>query len=74
MKKAKRSLDIHLSDGSVKSLTLSKAVALDMPETQGMIHFDQLSDGTWRLIYTTPIFGKTFRDIEKIVVVRNDGV
>jgi hypothetical protein len=73
-KKVKRSLEIHLTDGSTKTLELSKAVALDMPDTPGMIHFDQLTDGSWRLIYTTPLFGKTFRDIEKIVVVRNDGV
>lgn len=44
----KRSIKIKLKDEE-KVLILSKATSVKT--TKNMIHFDELDDGTWRLIY-----------------------
>lgn len=45
----KRSIVIKHQDGDDVELVLSKVTAVKT--TAEMIHFDKLSDGTWRLIY-----------------------
>lgn len=50
-------------------LELSKATAVKT--NKGMVHFDQLDDGTWRLIYNKNII-PDFSLIESFTVIRED--
>lgn len=58
-------------NGTDLVLELSKATAVKTDKN--MIHFDQLQDGTWRLIYN----GNLIPDFTKVVnfeIVREDNV
>ena len=48
-------------------LELSKATAVKT--TKGMIHFDELDDGTWRLIYNGNLI-PDFSLVESLKVIR----
>lgn len=55
--------------GTDKELELSKVVSVKTDKQ--MIHFDQLKDGTWRLIYN----GNLIEDISKVKwfeIIRED--
>lgn len=58
-----------LIEGTDELLVLSKATAVKTK--QNMIHFDQLPDGTWRLIYN----GNMIPDFTKVLslkIIRED--
>jgi hypothetical protein len=57
-----RSLVIEFKDGTNKDLLISKATRIKSKEV-GMLHFDKLSDGTWRLTFSDDIT----EDFSKIV-------
>jgi len=60
---SKRSIIVVKNNGEEnKKLSLSKATLLDDESLPGMIHLDELKDGTWRLTFTK----KTIGDISTI--------
>lgn len=59
---------VHLI-GIDKVLELSKATAVKT--NKGMIHLDELEDGTWRLIYNENII-PDFSLVESIEIIRED--
>jgi len=56
-------------DGLGIELELSKATAVRTDKQ--MIHLDQLSDGTWRLIYNSNLI-PDFAQVEGFTVIRED--
>lgn len=62
--KVKRSVEIV---GTGLVLELSKATAVKT--TQNMIHFDQLPDGTWRMIYNKNMI-PDFTLVESLKIIR----
>lgn len=57
-------------DGTNLVLELSKATAIRT--SKQMIHLDQLSDGTWRLIYNSTLI-PDFTKVQALRIVREDG-
>jgi hypothetical protein len=69
-KNVKRSLVIKLKDGTSKELPISKATRIKSDE-MGMMHFDKLQDGTWRLTFNDSIIDN-FSKIESFFIKRED--
>lgn len=65
-KQVKRSVDLV---GTGIILELSKATAVKTK--QNMIHFDELPDGTWRLIYNGDMI-PDFTKIEAFKIIREN--
>lgn len=65
-KEVKRSVDLV---GTGIILELSKATAVKTK--QNMIHFDELPDGTWRLIYNGDMI-PDFTKIEAFKIIREN--
>ena len=68
--KEKRSIRICLKDKTHKDLEISKATLLDSNDIAGMMHLDQLRDGTWRLMFSSH-FATDFTQIERMEIVRS---
>lgn len=62
----KRAIKVN---GTDLVLELSKATAVKTEKN--MIHFDQLEDGTWRLIYNSNLI-PDFTKVENFEIVRED--
>ena len=67
----KRAIIVSLKGGEKKELILSKATELQDESFPGMLHLDELKDGTWRLTFTRKAIGE-FKNIEKIEIIRED--
>jgi len=65
-KQPRRSVEIQ---GTDMVMELSKATAVRTGKN--MIHFDQLKDGTWRLIYN-PKMIPDFTKVEGFKIIRED--
>jgi len=59
-----------LKNGTAKTLELSKATLLDSTDIAGMMHLDQLKDGTWRLMFSSH-FAADFSQIDRLEIVRS---
>lgn len=55
--------------GLNQTLELSKATAVKT--TMNMIHFDQLTDGTWRIIWNANLI-PDFTKLEALKIIRED--
>ena len=58
-----------LIEGTGEELVLSKATAVRT--NKRMIHLDELSDGTWRLIYNGEMI-PDFTKVEALKIIRED--
>jgi hypothetical protein len=65
--KVKRLIEIKFKDGSTKALELSKATAIHV--NTGMLHLDEMKDGTWRLTFSDGL-ADDFSKIESFDIVR----
>lgn len=69
-KQIKRSILVeHFEKDKSFELVLSKATAVKT--SQKMIHFDELPDGTWRMIYHSDMI-PDFTKIKQFVIIRED--
>lgn len=69
-KQVKRSILVeHFDESQNFEIVLSKATAVKTPKR--MIHFDELPDGTWRMIYHGDMI-PDFTQIKQFFVVRED--
>jgi len=66
--KIRRAIKVHL-DGTDVTLELSKATAVQ--GIKKMIHFDELEDGTWRLIFSKDMI-EDFTKIKSFEIIRED--
>lgn len=57
-------------NGTDQVLELSKVAGVKLKD-RGMIHFDQLDDGTWRLIYNTDMI-PDFTKITSFEIIREE--
>jgi len=56
--------------GLDKELEISKATLIRKTKKQ-FIHFDELDDGTWRVVWTEGTI-PDFKDVQALEVLRND--
>jgi len=68
-KKDRRWLRITNKDASHRDFEISKATKLNLE--LGMLHFDQLKDGTWRITFSEDITND-FSEILSVTIVRQD--
>lgn len=68
MSKTRRAIKVKL-DGTDITLELSKATAIQ--GAKKMIHFDELDDGTWRLIFSKDMI-EDFSKIKSFEIIRED--
>ena len=68
--KMQRSLVVNFKDGTNKELLITKAIRIKSKDV-GMLHFDRLQDGTWRLTFSDDIT-EDFSKIESFSLLRDD--
>ncbi len=66
--KTRRAIKVKL-EGTDIELELSKATAIQGKSK--MIHFDELDDGTWRLIFSKDMI-KDFSEIKSFEIIREN--
>ena len=67
-KEIRRAIKVNL-EGTDIELELSKATALDIDKK--MIHFDELPDGTWRLMFSKSVVDD-FSKIKLFEIIREN--
>lgn len=68
MKEVRRAIKVNLT-GTDLTLELSKATSIQGKKK--MIHFDELEDGTWRLIFSKDMISD-FSLIKSFEIIRED--
>lgn len=65
----RRAIEIKFTDGSSKTLELSKATSIR--SDIGMVHLDKLKDDSWRLTFSSDITDE-FKNISSFEMIRED--